>query len=139
MNVPERDEEFEKAINRLHSAFADPNWINTSDDQTWAVALAVSLPEREQADLTIVDIIPTEVVTAGIELPPGGPISADLKAVAVADHPQKLNALAEFYKQRLTTRVDVLVGRTYIEIIRAVLKNASELLRRWSRTQPRDS
>jgi universal stress protein E len=123
----------------LHSAFADPNWINTSDDQTWAVALAVSLPEREQADLTIVDIIPTEVVTAGIELPPGGPISADLKAVAVADHPQKLNALAEFYKQRLTTRVDVLVGRTYIEIIRAVLKNASELLRRWSRTQPRDS
>lgn len=41
-------------------------------DQASAFARAVWLAENNQADLTIIDVIPTQVVTAGFGLPPGG-------------------------------------------------------------------
>lgn len=50
---------------------------DATDDQVWAIERAVSLAENQQADLTVVDVIPTEVITAGIGLPYGGPISTD--------------------------------------------------------------
>jgi nucleotide-binding universal stress UspA family protein len=104
-------------------------YVNDStDDQAWAIARAVSLAENKQADLTIVDVIPTEVVTAGIGLPPGGPISTGLKAAVVADHYEQLEALVKPYQQRLSIRLDVLVGSTPLEVIRAVLKNAYDLV-----------
>lgn len=104
-------------------------YVNDStDDQAWAIARAVCLAENKQADLTVVDVIPIEVVTAGIGLPPGGPISTDLKAAVVADHHDRLEALVKPYQQRLSIRLDVLVGNTALEVIRAVLKNAYDLV-----------
>ena len=104
-------------------------YVNDSTyDQAWAIARAVSLAENKQAHLTVVDVIPIEVVTAGIGLPPGGPISTDLKAAVVADHHKGLEALVKPYQQRLSIRLDVLVGNTYLEVIRAVLKNAFDLV-----------
>jgi hypothetical protein len=38
--------------------------------QESTIARAVSLAVNNQADLTILDVIPTQVVTAGIGLPP---------------------------------------------------------------------
>jgi nucleotide-binding universal stress UspA family protein len=101
---------------------------DATDDQAWAIARAVSLAENKQADLTVVDVIPTEVVTAGVRLPPGGPISIGLKADVVADHFEQLESLVKAYKQRLKIRLDVLVGNTSLEVIRAVLKNAYDLV-----------
>ena len=101
---------------------------DATDDQDSGIARAVSLAENKQADLTVVDVIPTEVVTAGIGLPPGGPISAGLKADVVADRYEGLEALVKPYQQRLSIRLDVLVGHTYLEVIRAVLKNAYDLV-----------
>lgn len=101
---------------------------DATDNQAWAIARAVSLAEKKQADLTVVDVIPIEVVTAGIGLPPGGPISTDLKAAVVADHREGLEALVKPYQQRLSIRLDVLVGNTFLEVIRAVLKNAYDLV-----------
>lgn len=46
--------------------------------QESTIARAVSLAVNIQADLTILDVIPTQVVTAGIGLPPGGQISNEL-------------------------------------------------------------
>jgi nucleotide-binding universal stress UspA family protein len=104
-------------------------YVNDStDDQAWAIARAVSLAENKQADLTVVDVIPIEVVTAGVGLPPGGPISTDFKAAVVADHYEQLGTLVKSYKQRLSIQLEVLVGNTALEVIRSVMKNAYDLV-----------
>lgn len=97
-------------------------------DQASAVARAVSLAENNQADLTIVDVIPTQVVEAGIGLPPGGPISEELRAAVESDHRKILESTIQPFRERLQIRLDVLVGKTYLETIRAVLKNGYDLL-----------
>jgi len=97
-------------------------------DQTSAVARAVSLAENNQADLTIVDVIPTQVVTAGIRLPPGGPISNELRAAVESDHRKTMESMVQSFKEHLQIRLEVLVGKTYLEAIRAVLKNGYDLL-----------
>ncbi|HOP41684.1 MAG TPA: universal stress protein, partial [Geobacteraceae bacterium] len=97
-------------------------------DQASTVARAVSLAENNQADLTLVEVIPTQVVTAGIGLLPGGPISEDLRAAVISDHRKTLESMAQPFRERLHVRLDVLVGKTYLEVIRAVLKNGYDLL-----------
>jgi len=97
-------------------------------DQASAVARAVSLAENNQADLTIVDVIPTEVVTAGIGLPPGGPISNELRVAIESDRRKEMESLIHPFSERLHIRLDVLIGKTYLETIRAVLKNGYDLL-----------
>lgn len=97
-------------------------------DQASAVARAVLLAESNQADLTIIDIIPAQVVTAGYGMPPGGPISDDLRAVVESEHRKILESLVQPFNERLQVTMDVLVGKTYLEAIRAVLKNGYDLL-----------
>jgi len=97
-------------------------------DQASTIARAVSLAVNNQADLTIVDVIPTQVVTAGIGLPPGGPVSEDLRAAVESDHRKALESMVQPFSERLQVRLDVLVGKTYLEAIRAVLKNGYDLL-----------
>ncbi|MCW8971694.1 MAG: universal stress protein [Gammaproteobacteria bacterium] len=98
----------------------------TSVEQDSALARAVSLAENNQAALTVIDVIPP--LSAGIRLPHGGPISADLQALAVSEHRQALEALVAPYRTRLSIQVDVLVGLTFLETIRAVIRNAHDLV-----------
>ena len=51
--------------------------------QETSIARAVSLAENNQADLTVIDVVP--VITAGIGMPPGGPISSELQAAMVSE------------------------------------------------------
>jgi nucleotide-binding universal stress UspA family protein len=97
-------------------------------DQASTIARAVSLAVNNEADLTIVDVIPTQVVTAGIGLPPGGPVSEDLRAAVESDHRKALESMVQPFSERLQVRLNVLVGKTYLEAIRAVLKNGYDLL-----------
>ena len=97
-------------------------------DQASTIARAVSLAVNNQADLTIVDVIPSQVVTAGIGLPPGGPISNELRAAVESDHRKAMESMVQSFKERLQIRLEVLVGKTYLEVIRAVLKNGYDLL-----------
>ena len=97
-------------------------------DQASAVARAVSLAENNQADLTFVDVIPSEVVTAGIGLPPGGPISKELRDAIEYERRTEMESLMQPFSDRLQIRLDVLVGKTYLETIRAVLKQGYDLL-----------
>jgi universal stress protein E len=62
-------------------------------DQVSTITRAVSLAVNNQADLTFVDVIPTQVVTAGIGLPPGGPISEDLRAAVEFDHRKVMESM----------------------------------------------
>jgi nucleotide-binding universal stress UspA family protein len=101
---------------------------DATDDQAWAIERAVALAESKQADLTVVDVIPLEVITAGIGMPYGGPISIDLKAAVAANRHEGLEALVKPFKQRLNVQLDVLVGNTFLEVVRAVLKDAYDLV-----------
>lgn len=91
--------------------------------QDAAIARAVSLAQNNQAALTVIDVIPA--VTG---MPPGGPLSSDLMAAMIADRHQMLASLIEPYRQRLDIHLDVLVGRKFLEAIRAVLQNEYDLL-----------
>ncbi len=99
-----------------------------SAPQESTIARAVSLAENNQADLTIVDVIPTQLVTAGIGLPLGGRISSELRAIVESDRRQVLASMVQSCKEHLQIRLEVLVGKTYLEAIRAVLKNGYDLL-----------
>ena len=91
-----------------------------------AMARAVSLAENNQADLTVIDVVP--VITAGIGMPPGGPISTELQSAMVGKRRKELESLVAPYKQRLSIQIDVLVGTPFLEAIRAVLRNKYDLL-----------
>ena len=97
-------------------------------NQESTFARAVSLAVNNQADLTIVDVIPSQVVTAGIGLLPGGPVSNDLRAAVESDHLKAMESMVQPFKERLRIRQEVLVGKAYLESIRAVLKNGHDLL-----------
>ncbi|MFO8240198.1 MAG: universal stress protein [Dissulfuribacterales bacterium] len=97
-------------------------------DQASAVSRAVSLAENNQADLTIVDVIPTQILTAGIGLLPGGPTSDQLHAAVESDHRRVLESMIQPFSERLQVQLIVLVGKTYLETIRAILQNGYDLL-----------
>lgn len=94
--------------------------------QDATIASAASLAQNNQADLTVIDVIP--VVTAGINMPPGGPIAADFQAFMIAERRQMLESLIEPYRQHLDIRIDVLMGIKFLEAIQAVLKKGYDLL-----------
>ncbi|MFN2355346.1 MAG: universal stress protein [Desulfopila sp.] len=97
-------------------------------NQESTVARAVSLAVNNQADLTIIDVIPTQVVTISLGLPPGGPVANDLRAIVESDHRKTMETMVRSSKERLQIRLEVLIGKTYLEAIRAVLKNGYDLL-----------
>ena len=93
---------------------------------TSALERAVTLAENNQANLTVVAVAP--LVTAGIGIPEGGPVSADLQAATVNSRTQGLGALVEPYRQRFEIETGVLVGVPFLEIIREVLCNGRDLV-----------
>ncbi|WP_373500301.1 universal stress protein [Desulfococcus sp.] len=97
-------------------------------EQESTIARAVLLAVNNQADLTIVDVIPTHALTEGIDLPPGGLTSSDLRAAVESDHRKAMESMVQPYSEHLEIRLEVLVGKTYLEAIRAVLKNGHDLL-----------
>ncbi len=91
-----------------------------------ALERAVTLAENNQANLTVVDVVAQ--VTAGIGMPAGGPISADLQAALVFEHAQKLDVLVAPYRQRIAIQTSVLVGTVFLETIRKLLRGEHDLL-----------
>lgn len=91
-----------------------------------AILRAVALAENNQADLSVIDVVP--VVTAGIGMPHGSPISHELQTAALNERRKKLELLIEPYRKRLCIRLDVLAGRKFLEVIRVVLRNNHDLL-----------
>ncbi len=91
-----------------------------------ALDRAVILAENNQASLTVIAVAPS--VRAGIGMPEGGPISADLQATMVNSHKHELETLVEPYRQRIKIETKVLVGTPFLEIIREVLRNAHDLV-----------
>lgn len=95
-------------------------------DQASSLERAVTMAENNQAKLTVIDVVP--VITAGIGIPPGGPISEQLQTTVVDSRLKELNTLIEPYRKRLSIQTDVLVGKRFIQVIRAILRNKYDLL-----------
>ena len=87
---------------------------------------AVSLAENNQGNLTVVSVV--EHVIAGIGMPKGGSISADLQAAMLDSQMQKLTTLVEPHRKRVKIETKVLVGTPFLEIIREVLRNGCNLV-----------
>lgn len=100
--------------------------VSPSETSKLALERAVRLAENNQSSLTVVDVI--ERLTAGIGLPDGGLISADLQAAMVRAHEQRLQPLVEPYRKRIDARTRVLIGTPFLEIIREVLRNGRDLV-----------
>lgn len=94
----------------------------TSVTQDSAMARAVSLAENNQAELTVVDVIPP--VRSGGGLPNCG----DLQAAMVNERRKELESLIAPYKEGRDVHLGVLVGKTFLEVIRAVLRNGHDLV-----------
>ena len=91
-----------------------------------ALDRAVALAENNQASLTVVDVIPR--VPAGIGMPDGGPISDELQAAMLREHEARMEPLIEPYRQRLDIQHKVLLGTSFLELIREVLRNQRDLV-----------
>ena len=91
-----------------------------------SIARAVSVAENNQADLTVIDVIPA--LTAGTGMLPGGHTSGELQTAMVSERRKGLESLVEPYKNRLRIRLEVLVGKTYLEVIRTILRHKYDLL-----------
>jgi len=91
-------------------------------DQASAVARAVSLAENNQAELTIVDVIPPSISS------PSEVIANAQRVDVESDHRKMLETLVHPFSQRMQIRIAVLMGKIYLEAIRAVLKNGYDLL-----------
>jgi len=91
-----------------------------------ALERAVTLAENNQANLTIVNVI--QRITAGIGMPDGGPISADLQTAMVSAHTQDLESLIDPYRKRIEIQTKVLKGTPFLEIVREVIRNGRDLV-----------
>ncbi|RKT47566.1 universal stress protein [Thiocapsa rosea] len=89
---------------------------------------AVLLAENNQAEFTLVDVIPR--VSAGFRLRGGGTTAEDLQAAATEQRLRRLESLIKPYEPRLDIRVKVLTGTPYLEIIREVLRSTHDLVMR---------
>ena len=91
-----------------------------------ALARAITLAQNNQASLTVVVV--AEIVTAGIGMPEGGAISADLQEALVSARAQGLKDLVDPYRKRIDIETKVLIGVPFLEIIREVLRSGHDLV-----------
>ncbi|SEQ90648.1 Nucleotide-binding universal stress protein, UspA family [Nitrosomonas sp. Nm51] len=91
-----------------------------------SIARAVSVAENNQAGLTVIDVTPD--ITPDIGMLPAGRTPGELQAIMVSERRKELGSLIEPYMERLDIQLDVLVGKTYIEVIRTILRDNYDLM-----------
>ena len=97
-----------------------------SVDQEAAVERAVALARNNQADLTIIDVIPEGLL--GVSGIPGLSVKEDPLAGLMDDHREKLETLLAAYTGAPDISIRLLVGKRFIEVIRAVLNDGFDLV-----------
>lgn len=94
--------------------------------QEAAMARAVSLAQNNQARLTVIAVLPP--ITAGIGMPPGGPVTAKLRQHLADKQRKALEELVAPYREQLEITIELLEGKLYLEAIREVLRKGYDLL-----------
>jgi nucleotide-binding universal stress UspA family protein len=83
-------------------------------NNAWALAKAVSLAEPNQAELRVIVVI--------------SPAPKELEKEVIAEHFKALTSLTETYRQRLNIHQEVRMGKEFLEVIQAVLRNSHDLV-----------
>lgn len=91
-----------------------------------ALERAAALADSNQANLTVIGVIPR--VPAGIGMPDGGPISRDLQTAMVREREALMESLIKPYRKHLNIQHRVLLGISFLEVIREVLRNHHDLV-----------
>ena len=91
-----------------------------------ALDRAVALAENNQARVTVATVV--QRVPEGIKIPAGGPGSGDLRARLMEAEAERLKTLIAPYQARAKINVKVLMGTSYLEIIREVLRNNHDMV-----------
>ncbi|MDQ2077653.1 universal stress protein [Marinimicrobium sp. ABcell2] len=105
------------------------NILYVCDDlvpQGTAFERAVALAENNQATLTVVGVVPT--VTMGIDTASHKATPVQLQEALVKARREELTTLIEPFRTRAELHVDILVGKPFLEVIRAVLLNRYDLV-----------
>ncbi|MEZ5559792.1 MAG: universal stress protein [Pseudomonadales bacterium] len=91
-----------------------------------AIKRAVALAENNQASVTVAAV--SERVPARVRTSDSRPGPADVQALLMENEAQRLNALIEPYRARISISAKVLVGTAFLEIIREVLRGEHDLV-----------
>ena len=104
-------------------------YVNETDaDQTSAMTRAVSLAKNNNADLTVIDVIPDAVISAAAGLPLDGPSARVIKAEVTENRRRIMTSLIRPFHQGINIRLQVTTGRRFLEVIRMVLSDAFDLV-----------
>ncbi|RTR05895.1 universal stress protein [Halomonas nitroreducens] len=100
--------------------------IEPSAPQEAGLARAVSLAENNQAMLTLIDVIPEEMLD--LSLAPRGPSAIEFRDAVIAERRTWIESLILPHADRIACHIEVLTGITFIEVIRAVLRDDHDLV-----------
>ncbi|MBB3190991.1 universal stress protein [Halomonas cerina] len=100
--------------------------IEPSVPQEAGLARAVSLAENNQAMLTLIDVLPEEMLD--LSLAPRGPSSVEVRQAVIAERRTWIESLILPHADRITCHTEVLTGIKFIEVIRAVLRDDHDLV-----------
>ena len=95
-------------------------------DQCQALARSVELAESNQASLRVVMV--AEKVSLGMGMPEGGPISEQLQNALIEDSEELINSSIGPYRERVEIDTCVLVGTSFLEVIREVQRSRHDLV-----------
>lgn len=91
-----------------------------------AIERAVALAENNQASVTVATVI--ERVPAGVKISDGGTDPGDAQARLTDTEAQRLDTLIEPYRARVRMNTKALVGTSFLEIIREVIRSEHDLV-----------
>jgi len=110
-------------MNRFNNILCATNQTSQADP---ALARAVSMAESNQASLTLMDVVPP--LRAGVITPPEGTAITKLQKQVVDRRKEELTAMLTSGSTAFPVTVEVAVGKTYLEIIRQVLRRQYDLV-----------
>lgn len=91
-----------------------------------ALERAVVLANNNQANLTVIDVVPR--INVGIKIPNGDLVFDEVQKSMVSAHTQDLEALIDPYRKIIKIQTKVLNGTPFLEIIREVISNRRDLV-----------
>ena len=100
--------------------------IDVQSAERHALERAVALAENNQARVTVATV--TERVPAAVKLPQEESTQTDMQARLKDARARWLDTLIEPYRSRVEINGKVLVGTSFLEIIREVLRNNHDLV-----------
>lgn len=100
--------------------------INDKNPNKELILKSIEIAKSNQAKLTFISIVP--IISAGIGMPPGGPISKDLQQHILSDSLSALHKTLSAYDGCYNFEVIVLAGDHCNEIIKRVITEKHDLL-----------